>query len=413
MWRRVTRALEASRRNGRGASASAASAAVAWAFGAGLGCSKSDGAPPAGRAEPSSASRLASATAFDLVPAADGALLAWAQDEGAQSEGATIRWRRFDARGRPSAAAGASLPAGPGVRDLAAAETEAGAALAWVEGARAGSTVRAGWVDPGGAARAFHLGPGGGPVGSRGGLSLAPQGERALLFARAAEAPCDGSGPAPCAAFRFFLVAAGGARPSGVPLVVPSPCDEQAAQLVTAPGRGAGGSEALGRFDYAVCSRATGRAGLTVFSIQPSPAYAMAEDAFAGCTPLGAGRFAGEGGFVAACGSSRRLASAPGGGESLIVRSLDRRGLVCRNGAAQLAFGSGWLSLNEPLGRLELLLDEDLAPTGARAAWAGAALLVARADDAAKLRVSTYSCRGDVLVESAESVDAGALKEAL
>jgi hypothetical protein len=291
-------------------------------------------------------------------------------------------------------------------------------ALAWSEAvADAGRVARGAWVQLDGPVQSFELMPGGGgPPGSRGSLALAAQGQGALLFARGAETPCEGGAPDTCATFQFFRLSPSGARAAGIPLVVPSPCDEQAAQLVlvpggTASGGGAGEGDALGRFDYAVCSRGTS-AGLTVFSIQPSPAYAMAEEVFAGCTPLGAGRFAGEGGFVAACGPSRRMATAPGGGESLVVRDLDRRGLFCRNGAARVALGDGWLVLNEPMGHLELLLDENLAPRGARAVWAGTVLLVARADDAAQLHVSSYACRDDALVEQSNVFDAGVTKGA-
>jgi hypothetical protein len=392
-----------------GASRAPALAAALGFFSGAPGCSRSPsgGSPPEDPSEGHSARLLADASAFDLAPAADGALLVWApKDEG------QLRWRRFDARGQGAESEGASLPVGSGLRDLSLVVTPAGAALAWREAEKASSSSRVAWVEPDGSARRFELGPGGGgPAGSRGSLALVAQGDGALLFARGAATPCEGGAPEPCAAFQFFRLSASGARATGVPLVVPSPCDEQAAQLVLVPGRTPNDTDALGRFDYAVCSRGAG-AGLTVFSIQPNPAYAMAQDVFAGCTPLGAGRFAGEGGFVAACGPSRRLATAPGGGESLVVRDLDRRGLVCRNGAAQLAFGSGWLGLNEPMGKLELLLDDALAPRGARAVWAGAALLVARVDDAAQLLVSSYACRDDVLVEESEVLDMGATKGA-
>jgi hypothetical protein len=336
------------------------------------------------------------------VPAPAGALLAWAPRATGE-----IRIGGFDALGTAaSPAAPGPVRAGLDVHDLAVAVTEAGVVLAWSEATEGGHGTRAAWLGGGGSAQHFELGPSvGAPPGSRGGLALAAQADGAMLLARGAAAACEADAPGPCAAFQFFRITPGGVRATGIPLAVPSPCDEQAAQLVLGPGRAA--SEAVGRFDYAICSRAAAGPKLTVFSIQPSPAYAMAEDVFAGCTPLGAGRFAGDASFVAGCGTSRRMATAPGGGESLLVRQLDRRGLVCRNGTATLALGDGWLGLNEPLGRLELLLGDDLAPPGARAVWAGAALLVARVDDAARIHVASYTCRGNALSEQGEVFDAG------
>jgi hypothetical protein len=372
----------------------------------GLGCSRSDaGSSPVERhVDGRSARLLATATAFDLAPAPGGALLAWAPQSGGQ-----IRLGGFATSGAtaPPAAPG-SVVSGLGVHDLTIAVTQAGVVLAWREAAPAGSVTRGAWLKTDGQTQPFELGPGAAtPATSRGGLALAAQAESALLLARGAEAPCEANAPGPCHAFQFYRLSASGARATGVPLTVPGPCDEQAVQLVVAPGRGNGDGEALGRFDYAVCSRASTTPALTVFSIQPNPAYAMAEEVFAGCTPLGAGRFGGEAAFVAVCKGQRRLVTAPEGGQPLVVRDLDRRGLVCRNGAAALAFGSGWLGLNEPIGRLELLLDDDLAPPGSRAVWAGAALLVARLDAAAQLHVASYACRGNTLLEQAEVFDAG------
>jgi len=143
-----------------------------------------------------------------------------------------------------------------------------------------------------------------------------------------------------------------------------------------------------------------------VFSIQPNPAYAAAEEGLAGCAPLGAGRFGGEATFVGVCGGQRRSVSVPVEGGALVARNLEERGLICNAAGAMLRFGGGWLRPIEPLGRLELLLNDDLAPPGARAVWTGAALLVARALDG-RLSLSRYGCRGTQLVQLDALRDAG------
>lgn len=368
------------------------------------GCSRPEAneSPPEVPSERAARVPLVSASAFELAPAAGGALLAWAPQHARQ-----ILRRRFDAEGVAAPTGSGSLAVEREVVELALASTDAGEVLAWREGGEAGMLTRAAWLGPDGASQRFELGSGGLVSAQRGAMSLGVRGNEALLFARAGDTPCEGGASEPCTSFQLHRLSANGTRPAGFPLAVPSPCESQAAQLVLAPGRAPGSGEGIGRFDYAICSRAGTSRVLTVFSIQPSPAYAMAEDVFAGCTPLGAGRFAGQATFVADCGAIRRLATAPGGGESLVVRDLDPRGLICRQGAASLAFGGSWLALDEPLGQLQLLLGDDLAPPGARAVWTGAALLVARVDDAARLHVTRHVCSGNVLSERSEWSDVG------
>ncbi|HWO10295.1 MAG TPA: hypothetical protein VNN80_12465, partial [Polyangiaceae bacterium] len=190
-----------------------------------------------------------------------------------------------------------------------------------------------------------------------------------------------------------------GPRPTGLSLAVPQPCASQAAQLAPRGGtRGLGADEA-GPFEYAVCSLAPASSALTIFSIRPSPAYATAREVFAGCTPLGAARFAGDAAFVASCEGERRIARVDRESGALSVESLEPRGLVCGAGGASLRLGSGWLRPSEPLGGLELLLGEDLAPAGSRAIWAGEALLVARWAADGTLALARHACRGAALVE--------------
>jgi hypothetical protein len=371
-----------------------------------LGCSRrvDDAAP----AEPPVATpryrELASSTAFELAPAPTGALLAWVRRGDARVQ---LEWLDGSARlqGRPRPAPGPSV--GLGVADLVAVATDSGVALAWSEASEAGgASARAAWVSADGAAQTHELGAASrAVVPSRGGLALAARGDGALVFARGADVACVDASDEACVAFNFFQLSAAGIAPAGIPLSVPSPCDSQAAQL-NLEYRGAGSPP--GAFDYAVCSNVRGSSSLTIFSIRTSPAYAMSREAFTGCTPLGAARFGGQAAFVAACGKYRRLAMADARTGELDVQEGEERGLICRGGAALVRFGSTWLRLVEPLGRLELLLSEALSPPGSRAVWTGQALAVARIADA-KLVLSRYGCEdGDGgVVELPVDTDAG------
>jgi hypothetical protein len=133
----------------------------------------------------------------------------------------------------------------------------------------------------------------------------------------------------------------------------------------------------------------------------------MAEEVFAGCTPLGAARFAGDAAFVASCAGERRWARIDHDTGTLRVETLEPRGLVCGAAGANVRLGAGWLRPSEPLGGLELLLGEDLAPEGSRAIWAGSALLVARPTPEGALALTRHVCRGAALVEVGDGPDAG------
>jgi hypothetical protein len=380
--------------------------AFALALAAGLlavACERaSEVAPPRASLAASGSRQLATPTAFDLAPAPGGAVLAWAP-----AGGGRLQWERFDADGKPVAGEGARAHVagvGAAVTDLVLAANGADIALAWTEASSAPPTLRAAWSSSAGEARTFELGASfSGEGANRGALALVGRERGALLLARGLEAPCSDTRERACSAFHFFEIAPEAARPTGLSLTVPNPCAAHSAQLVSA--QRAPGGEA-GPFEYAICAGPAGASALTVFSIQPSPAYAAAEEALAGCAPLGAGRFGGEATFVASCGRQRRSVSVSADGGALVARNLDERGLICDASGALLRFGNRWLRPSEPLGRLELLLNDDLAPTGARAVWTGAALLVAQASER-QLSLRRYGCGNRQLLELDAPQDAG------
>jgi hypothetical protein len=345
--------------------------------------------------------RLDTPTAFDLVPAPSGALLAWA----APAAGA-LQLLRFDTEGRRITGASAQAQVagvGTAVTDVVLAPSGAEVALAWSDISAEPAALRAAWLSSDGAARVFELGAAfRGEGSSRGALALVGREGGALLLSRGLDAPCSDARERHCSAFQFFEIAPDAARPTGLSLTVPSPCATHSAQLVSA--RVAAGGP-VGPFEYAICAGPAGASALTVFSIQPSPAYAAAEEGLAGCSPLGAGRFGGEATFVGVCNGQRRSVSVRADGGALVARNLDQRGLVCKTSGALLRFGDGWLRLSEPLGSLELLLNDDLAPAGARAVWTGRALLVAQPNDG-RLSLRRYGCRDTQLIEL-DARDAG------
>jgi hypothetical protein len=366
-----------------------------------VSCERAIEVTPAASLAASPSRQLATQTAFDLAPAPGGAALAWAA-----AGGGGLQWMRFDANGNPvgGGARGQVAGVGAAVADLALAAIGSDLALAWSDKSAEAPMLRAAWFSSDGQSRTFELGasfPGEGA--SRGGLALVGRERGALLLARGLGAPCSDPRERECSAFHFFEIAADAARPTGLSLTVPNPCAAHSAQLVSA--QRAPGGEA-GPFEYAICAGPAGASALTVFSIQPSPAYAAAEEALAGCTPLGAGRFGGEATFVGSCGGQRRSVSVSANGGALVARNLDERGLTCDAGGAVLPFGNRWLRPSEPLGRLELLLDDDWAPPGARAVWTGAALLVAHASDG-QLALRRYGCRNGQPLELDAPYDAG------
>jgi hypothetical protein len=365
-----------------------------------LGCERRTAADSEPRPVHPAVRQLASPSAFDLVPTSSGAALVWASS----SPGA-LHLQGFDAAGLPSSEATVELDAASVVAEVAALALGPARVVAWSEVGADGRRLRAAWLPEHGAAHPFELGDtGADPTSGRGGIALAASGQGARLLARGGPTPCTSATEPSCRAFQFFAIDVDGARAAGFPLAVPAPCAEHAAQL--APSSGGLASGAVEPFEYAVCSESQGRSALTIFSIRPSPAYAQAEEVFAGCTPLGAARFGGQSAFVAQCGGERRLARLDGDGGAAVVDSLEPRGLVCGAAGANARLGAGWLRLLEPLGSLELLLGKELAPPGSRATWTGTALLVARPTASGELALDRYACQGTALVEVDVAPDA-------
>lgn len=373
----------------------ARSALVGLVLAGAFGCGKRDPGSTAGPAPSASPAvsassavlaplgRLATPTAFELTASPTGATLVWAP---AHRTAAALEKRELDASGAlqaPLDVAVASASVAGEVADLAAVWVGSRLALAWLERSGAATRVRAAWA--GTSSAPFELGAAwSGPRSSRGNVVMAVRGDKALVFARGAEAACVEVGRHGCFAFGFHELEASRAVATGLPMSVPVPCTDNSAALAV---RGE-------RFHYGVCTETAGRSVTTLFSIQHDPEYARADPLLEGCTPAGTFLWRNAAWLVGDCGGGRRAARI--GDDPQEFLDLHGLRLECRSGRLRIRAPSLDLALDEPRSGLAALLPPDVAPTGARAAWTGRALLVATSF-AEELRLTRRTCNGDRL----------------
>jgi len=351
------------------------------------------------------------AAAFDLGVSERGAVLAWVEAAPAEM----LHVVRLDVPGEVQTRATQQLR-GRVVTDLVLADTAAGTSVLWRETSGGTATARGVWVDSAGAARALELGPAWGDAqAGRGNLSVTTRGAGALALVRGPREACgegseggsEGGSEADrdaCFGFRFYELSPSGAALGGLNLRVPVPCDARAALLISPRPLAGPAAASEPRFHYAVCTRSEQAPVLTVFSIEPDRGYAAARQVFSGCTPLGAGYFAGEPQLIADCRGSRQIARIPAADAAFEVRNIDGRGLLCGPRGPRLRLANDWLELDRPTEHLELLLDASLAPLDARAVWTGSVLLVARAQ-AGRLTLARYGCSGSELRQLSGPLD--------
>ena len=325
---------------------------------------------------------LSTPTAFELTASPRGATLVWAPV--GRAEGA-IQKRELDAAGEFRGWSETVLAAGVlgDVADLTAVWVGARLGLAWLERQGPAARVRAAWARTSGAP--FELGAAwSGPRMSRGNLVMAARGDKALVFARGGEAACIDPGKRGCFAFGFHELEATRAVPTGLPMSVPVPCNDNSAALAVVGER----------FHYGVCTETASRPVTTVFSIQHDPEYARADTLLEGCTPYGTFLWRGAAWLVAECDGGRRAARI--GDDPQEFLDLHGLHLECRSGQLRVRAPSLDLALDEPRSGLAPLLPPDVAPLGARAAWTGRALVVATSF-ADQLRLTRRTCTGDRL----------------
>jgi hypothetical protein len=329
--------------------------------------------------------RLGTPSGFDLTASATGATLVWAPLDHADG---SLRKVELDANGAFTGAPSGALEAGAvhgEATDLTAAWVERRLALAWVEREGAKARVRAAWA--GAAAPPFELGPAwSGPRTARGNLALAARGERALVFARGDESVCVDPNRHGCFAFDFHELSSDRAEKSGLPMTVPVPCADNSVELAVV------GS----RFHYGVCTDTGERPATTMFTIERDPDYARADPLLEGCKPAGTFVWRRAAWLVAECEGGRRAVRLGARDEAAEYLDLHLLRLECKNGTASIHAPSLELLLDEPRSALGALLPTELAPPGARAVWAGHALVVATSF-ADRVHVARYVCTGDKL----------------
>jgi hypothetical protein len=141
----------------------------------------------------------------------------------------------------------------------------------------------------------------------------------------------------------------------------------------------------------------------TLFSIQPDPQYARADQLLEGCLPLGALAQNDELWLVGDCAGEgqRHGVRVRGGNADVQDLRVDRLEAVCQSGSPlirQTGPAGMILPLIGPRDRLEAFLPPALAPSNARAVWTGHTLLVAT-PSASSITLKCYQCDSTLLRE--------------
>lgn len=339
--------------------------------------------------------------AFDLTSTDEGAALV-----SVEVKGPLLRLTLFDSAGKARAAAqplfdptATDAPRGVSeVSEVAAASLGADLDVIWVEKSAQGAHVR-GLLRPlaaRGNSPLQDLNAVQEPIAApRGNVAIGSSDGHFLVLSRRGRTACADPNQADCIGFDLFRQEPNGTGRTGSPLAVPLPCDQNSVSFAVSGGR----------WYYGVCSRSTGKAVTTLFSIQNEPAYARADRILEGCLPLGATALGGDLIVIGDCNGQRQGLRVRGGNAQLEEVRVDRLEVVCENGTPLIRqLGSGGLSL--PLSgrrdRLEAFLPLALSPLHSRAVWTGSALLVATPSALdGNVTVRRYHCDSSLLREAA------------
>jgi hypothetical protein len=375
-------------------------------------------APPPPEAPVASPRPLSTVTAFDLAITTEGAALVYGPPI---SEGGGLRVVPLDAEGGlrgeervvHTAPADAASPLPPDALEIAIAAGGGRLGVVWIGRRGRQRRVLATHGDDGGEAfaPAEDFGEVGGdlPAG-RGGVTATAAADGAIAVTyRLGPARCVEPGRVGCVRFGRRRLGGndGASERSGMALVVPTPCPRALLGQVWVDGV----------YYSGVCSSEGDleSSTTTVYAIQFDPQYARAEPTLRGCEPLGLAPF---GAGVVALGRcpGRRLNAfllSQAAQEHQELIDLTRRA-NCVDGRPdlELAPASGIArrhALAAPASRIEVLLDDAIAPAGSRAVWTGRAVLVAvpLVGDASATRIvgrevslHRYQCREGSLVRT-------------
>jgi hypothetical protein len=342
---------------------------------------------------------VATAAAFDLVPAGRGALLFVGPPP---DEGGGLVVHHLGALGERVGsekrlwAQRAAVP--PYAIEVAAAAGGGRAAVAWA--GQEGAEVRVRVTHGSGTtfAPAEDLGPMDVPTHvTRGNVALAgaPDGTLALLYRRT-RGPCADGSNEECVRLAARRIGPEGlSEREGMPLVIPEVCDTPVPGYVWADGT----------WYYSLCAMVEGAPETTTYSIRFEPRYAQADRMLAGCAPIGLSRV-GEGAAVVLgrCAEGRiegvRLAEV--GTERAALRTVTRS-VDCAEGRPRALIGGGAeplvVTFREATAGLAPLLPEEIAPEGARAIWTEQALLVAT-PIGGEVSLRRYQCQDEALLRT-------------
>lgn len=335
-----------------------------------------------------------SATTFDLVATADGALLVWASSDATQS---SIRAQRLDGDGAPSGASSVvdSRQTGP-VDELVAATSAGRLGVAWIESASSPPHVHTTF----GGVRAEAFAPAedlGESVtqssGLRGRLVLAAAEDGALTLAY--RIPADDCYARDGVCERYMHRRLGVERASDR-----TPMDRMEVRESCEPFL-FGSVWTSGTWYSGVCSTEP-EAMIPVIVVRPAISYAAPNNGPEGCTPLGIVALPDGAVAVSECGNTRVYRRINLEGRTIAQAAGPTPVARCPGGHLQLSAESDApaqivLTPTAPQSRIEWMLPVDMVGRQGRAVWTGATALVAREVGGA-LRLSSMRCDGEHLV---------------
>lgn len=356
---------------------------------------------------------IASSIAFDFVSTPGGAVLGWGTPA---RQGGGLRALAVDPLGAPrgtevdvvrsgEARTASADQAQTQIEELTLASSGTRVGFAWVVSAPS-PIVQATFSpqETESFAPAQTLGPTVGLVpgsrAARGRISMSTREDGALIVThRLTDATCSeaiaaetGMAGASCARIGRSeldaLVAAG----ASIDLEVPSPCASLLPGAVTTGGT----------WFYGICHQAPTLA-TTLYAIRPSLSYAAANDTLAGCTPDAVAPLPEGAAVIGTCDGAPRMSVVDATGRETAVNATPSFQATCEAGRPVIVVSGEAVPRRIPLlnavSRLEGLLPDRIAPRGSRAAWTGAALLVAVPLEG-EVSLRRYECREMGLVRT-------------
>ncbi|HZO13802.1 MAG TPA: hypothetical protein VFB62_11110, partial [Polyangiaceae bacterium] len=276
-------------------------------------------------------------------------------------------------------------------REIAAVGDAGRLAVAWLHVDGAGAEVWAAVRTKDGFEEPVSLGPSEAVrVGRRGHVAVGVgRAGKLIAFHRGAREPCEYGKPEPCASFGMHELPGRGGEPTRPRLAVPKPCEGGVIGVVLA-------GEHL---HYGVCAIDGAQASSTVFTTQPEPPYAQAQELLRGCTPLGMTALDSRDVWVVgSCSGKRTGVLLRGIDAASPMTDLSNVELRCEKERPILALAQNRV-LADPVAGIAPLLPTSLAPLGARAVWTGSALIVAH-PAAGELTLTRYRCVGGLFIKA-------------